>query len=224
MKKLTIFLLCTMFIFLACNKDPDFNYPENTVGSSKIVYYPSVAINGEQLIIIDQGETYIDSGATASLNGEDIEPVVTGEVDSNTPGVYIINYSASNPEGFSASDFRTVVVISTDPQIDANNFSGRYTRTATGVDAVWTKVGRGVYQVDNPGGAGVGVGFIVTLVNYEGNKISIPQQMAFDPSIPGMNTISSNSEEYVAEATPVEVHYALTAGGYGDQLRNFVKK
>ena len=224
MKKLMIFLLCPMFIFLACNKDPDFNYPEGTVGSSKIIYYPSVAIKGEKLVIINQGEAYVDSGATAILNGENIEPVVTGEVDSNTPGVYVLNYSASNPEGFSAADFRSVVVMSTDPQLDANDFSGNYTRSATGVDAVWTKIGRGVYQVDNPGGAGVGVGFIVTLVNYEGNKISIPQQLAFDPSIGGLNTISSNSEEYESESVPVKVHYALTAGGYGDQLRDFVKK
>ena len=138
--------------------------------------------------------------------------------------MYELNYSASNPEGFSVSDFRTVVVISSSPDIDANDFSGSYNRAATGVDAVWTKVGRGVYQVDNPGGAGVGVGFIVTLVNYEDDKISIPRQMAFDPSIGGMNVISSNSEVYNASANPVTVDYALTAGGYGAQLRNFVKK
>jgi len=48
--------------------------------------------------------------------------------------------------------------------------------------------------------------------------------MAFDPSIGGMNVISSNSEVYNAGASPVTVQYALTAGGYGDQVRDFVKK
>ena len=224
MKKLMIFLLCPILFLVACNKEPDFSYPENMVGTSKIIYYPTIAIKGERLIIIDQGTPYTDSGAVAVLNGEDIEPQVEGSVDSNTPGVYELNYSASNPEGFSVTDFRTVVVMSTDEQVSSNDFSGTYNREVTGVDAVWTKVGRGVYQVDNPGGAGVGAGFIVTLVNYEGNEISIPRQMAFDPSIGGMNVISSNSEEYEATASPVMVHYALTAGGYGDQLRDFVKK
>jgi len=224
MKKLMIFLLGPMLFLIACNKEPDFNYPEGTVGSSKIIFYPTIAIKGERLIILDQGTAYTDSGAVAMLNGENVEPVVTGSVDTNTPGVYELNYSASNPEGFSVSDFRTVVVMSNDEQVTANNFSGSYNRAATGVDAVWTKVGRGVYQVDNPGGAGVGVGFIVTLVNYEGNKIAIPRQQAFDPSIGGINVISSNSEVYNATASPVTVQYALTAGGYGDQLRDFVKK
>jgi len=153
MKKLMIFLLGPMLFLIACNKEPDFNYPEGTVGSSKIIFYPTIAIKGERLIILDQGAAYTDSGAVAILNGENIEPVVTGAVDTNTPGVYELNYSASNPEGFSVSDFRTVVVISNDEQVNANNFSGSYNRAATGVDAVWTKVGRGVYQVDNPGGA-----------------------------------------------------------------------
>ena len=193
MKKMMMFLLCPMLIFVACSKEPDFNYPEGTVGISKIIYYPSIAIKGERLIIIDEGTPYTDSGAVATLKGENVEPVVTGSVDSNTPGVYELNYSASNPEGFSVTDFRTVVVIANEEQVNANNFSGSYNRAVTGVDAVWTKVARGVYQVDNPGGAAVGVGFIVTLVNYEGNEIAIPRQEAFDPSIGGMNVISSNS-------------------------------
>jgi hypothetical protein len=224
MKKLMMLLLSPMLFLAACNKEPDFTYPEGTVGSSKIIYYPTIAIKGERLIIIDQGTPYTDSGAVAELNGESVEPVVTGSVDTNTPGVYELDYSASNPEGFSVTDFRTVVVLSTDEQVSSNDFSGSYNRAATGVDAVWTKVGRGVYQVDNPGGAGVGAGFIVTLVNYEGNEIAIPRQMAFDPSIGGMNVISSNSEVYNATASPVTVQYALTAGGYGDQVRDFVKK
>jgi hypothetical protein len=224
MKKMMMFLLCPILMLIACNKEPDFNYPEGTVGISTIINYPTLAIKGERLIILDQGTPYTDSGAVATLKGEPVEPVVTGSVDTNTPGVYELNYSASNPEGFSVTDFRTVVVIANDETVNSNNFSGSYNRAATGVDAVWTKVGRGVYQVDNPGGAAVGVGFIVTLVNYAGNEIAIPRQEAFDPSIGGMNVISSNTESYEATATPIAVHYALTAGGYGDQLRDFVKK
>src|SRR6476661_5838426 len=112
MKKLMLFLLAPTLLCLACNKDPEFDYPEGKVGSSKIIYYPSISIKGERLILLEQGDSYTDSGAVATLNGENVEAVVTGSVDTNTPGVYELNYSASNPEGFSVSDFRTVVVIS----------------------------------------------------------------------------------------------------------------
>ena len=222
MKKLITLLLGPLIFMASCSKEPDFNYPADTVGGSKIIYYPAVKIVGDKLIIIDEGSDFTDPGVTATFKGEDIESTIEGTVDTNTPGVYEINYSASSPNGYSASDFRTVVVMSADEQVTSNDFSGTYKRPATGVNSTWTKTGRGIYQVENPGGAGLGVGFIVTLVNYEGNKIAIPKQNAFDPSLNGLNTISSNSENY-DPGPPATVTYALTAGQYGDQLRNFIK-
>ena len=220
-----LFIVCTGVVFvMGCAKDPSFNYAEGTVGSSKIVYFPSVAIQGDRLIIMDQGGTYTDPGVEAKLNGQDVPVTTTGTVDPATPGVYDIEYSAQSPDGYSASDWRTVVVISTDAAIDANDFTGDYKRDLTGTISAWTKTGRGVYTVDNPGGAGVGAGFIVVVVNYDGDKISIPHQQAFDPSINGLNTISSNSEEYIKTPAPVNYQWALTAGGYGTQLRFFVKQ
>ena len=215
-------MLPALIILASCSKDPVFTDNETNVGSSRVVYFPSVQIKGNRLIIIDQGGTFNDPGVEAKLKGTDVPATVSGTVNANVPGVYNLTYSASSPDGYAASDWRTVVVMSNSAQVSNNDFSGTYTRD-NGVNVYWTKVARGVYQVDNPGGAGVGVGFIVTLVNYDANKISIPRQLAFDPSIGGLNTISSNSEEYNATAVPVTVKYALTAGGYGTQVRNFIK-
>lgn len=220
--KLALFSL-GMILLQACTKEPTFNYATDRVGISRIVYYPSVQIKGERLITLDQGSAFTDPGVEAKLNGQDITTTVSGTVDVNTPGVYELEYSAASPDGFSASDWRTVVVMSNSAEVTNNDFSGPYKRD-NGIDVTWTKTGRGMYSVDNPGGAGVGVGFIVILVNYEGNEISIPKQMAFDPSSGGLNTISSNSELYNATSNPVTVKYALTAGGYGTQVRNFTKQ
>ena len=226
MKNLVIKFLCLslgIVLLQACSKEPTYDDTDDMVGSSKVVYFATVAIKGERLMIIDQGSTFTDPGVTAKLNGQSVPAPVSGTVNVNVPGVYVLEYTASNPEGFTASDWRTVVVMSTSAQVTNNDFSGTYVRD-NGVDVFWTKTGRGVYTVDNPGGAGVGVGFLVTLVNYDGNKISIPQQLAFDPSISGLNTVSSASEVYNPSAVPVSVKYAFLAGGYGTQVRNFTKR
>jgi Domain of unknown function (DUF5011) len=216
-------LLLSIVLLQACSKEPTYDETDDMVGSSKVVYFATVAIKGERLMIIDQGSTFTDPGVTAELNGQPVPAPTSGTVNVNVPGVYVLEYTASNPEGFTASDWRTVVVMSTSAQVTNNNFAGTYVRD-NGVKVFWTKTGRGVYTVDNPGGAGVGVGFLVTLVNYEGNKIAIPQQLAFDPSISGLNTVSSASEVYNASAVPVSVKYAFLAGGYGSQVRNFTKQ
>lgn len=225
MKHIIIKFICIslgIVLLQACSKEPSFDYAEARVGSSKVVFFPTVAIKGERTIIIDQGGTFTDPGVVATLNGAPVEAPSAVTVNTNVPGVYNLEYVATNPEGFTASDWRTVVVISNSAQVTNNNFAGNYLRD-NGVSVIWTKTGRGRYTVENPGGAGVGVGFFVTLVNYDGNKIAIPKQIAPDPSLPGPNTVSSNSEVYNPASVPVSVKYALIAGGYGSQVRNFTK-
>lgn len=212
-----------ILLLQACAKEPSFDYPEGQVGHSKVVNFPSVVIKGERLIIQNQGTPYTEAGADAMLQGQPVQYTTTGSVDVNTPGVYELEYSASSPDGYSASDWRTVVIMSTAADVTNNNFSGTYNRAATGVNATWTKTGRGIYDVDNPGGAAAGVGFIVKLVNYEGTKIAIPRQQAFDPSIGGLNVIQSTNEVYRATAVPITVDWIILAGGYGTGLRTFTK-
>jgi hypothetical protein len=209
--------LLAICILFSCNKH-DFNYPEGTVGISKIVSFPTVSTIGSHLVIIDQGSTYSDSGATATVNGTTVQFTVSGSVDATTPGVYMLNYSAqSTPPGYSASDWRTVVVIGNDVSI--NDFSGTYVRSATGVSSTWTKTADGVYSVENPGGATAGVGLKVIAVNYTGTKITIPQQIS-----PDFGTVSSASESYNLTPLPVTYSWIFFAPNYGTSLRSFVKQ
>jgi hypothetical protein len=210
-------LLIAILAIASCNKGNDFNYPAGTVGISKIVYFPIVSTIGDRLMIIPQGSSFTDPGVDATLNGQATPPTITGTVDPTTPGIYVINYSASNPQGFSASDFRTVVVMGTD--VAANDFSGTYLRAATGVTSTWTKDSTGVYTVENPGGAGVGAGETVVAVNYSGSLISIPQQIS-----PDFGLVSSSSETYTATPSPATYSWIFHAGGYGTGLRTFTKQ
>ncbi|HTS44079.1 MAG TPA: immunoglobulin-like domain-containing protein [Puia sp.] len=212
---LSFFLLALTFLY-SCEKT-DFNYPPGTVGISKIIYFPSVSINGERLIIMDQGGAFTDPGATAILNGQSVQYTTTGTVDPSTPGVYGLQYTATNPEGYSASDWRTVVVIGSD--VAGNDFSGTYLRAATGVTSTWTKDSSGVYSVENPGGASVGAGLHVIAVNYTGTMISIPHQIS-----PDYGEVSSSDETYSLTPPPPTYSWVFHAGGYGTSLRTFVKQ
>jgi len=210
-----IFSIFLMSILFSCNKT-DFNYPTGTVGGSRIVYLPSVTIKGDRLLIINQGATFTDPGADALLNGAPVQFSTTGTVDVNTPGIYDLTYSASNPQGFSASDWRTVVVMGND--ISTNDFSGVYLRAATGVTSTWTKIGDGIYSVENPGGSS-GVGLTVVAVNYTDTKIAIPHQIS-----PDFGEVSSSNETYTLTPAPPKYSWVFHAGGYGTALRTFTKQ
>jgi hypothetical protein len=213
------FGLCLSLItllFTRCAKEETITSTDTQVGISKVVFFPSIAIKGEHLIILTQGATFTEPGVTAILNNQPTQFTTTGTVNTATPGVYNLEYEAKNPEGFSVSDWRTVVVIGND--VEANNFSGTYLRAATGVTSTWTKTAAGVYSVENPGGAAVGAGLKVIAVNYTGNKIAIPKQIS-----PDMGQVSSGSESYTP-GPPATVSYVLFAGGYGTAARTFVKQ
>jgi len=210
-----VFSLFLVTVLFSCNKT-DFNYPDGTVGESKIVYFPSVTIKGDRLMFVTQGTTFTDPGADALLNGTAVQFTTTGTVDANTPGIYELVYAASNPEGFSASDWRTVVVIGND--IVSNDFSGVYLRPATGITSTWTKLEDGIYSVENPGGS-AGVGLTVMAVNYTGTKIAIPHQIS-----PDFGEVSSSDESYTLTPAPPTYSWVFHAGGYGTALRTFVKQ
>ena len=215
------------FTIFSCSKS-NFSYPTGTVGISKIVYFPIISINGPRYTAVVQGSAFNDPGAAAILNGDTTAYTVTGNpgpVSTGTPGVYTLTYTSSNAQGYTASDWRIVVVIpasvASDPVVSTNDFSGVYLRVATGVTSTWTKIGTGVYTVENPGGATAGVGNIAIAVNFSGNIVSIPSQ--YDPNFGA--TISTSSETYNAAASPITYSWVFNdAPTYGSSLRTFTKQ
>jgi hypothetical protein len=212
-----IIILSAVCLLTACNKDSVSNTGDR-VGMSKITYYPEIATVGDRLIILSQGASYSDAGAKATVNGTEAKYETAGNVNTATPGIYVLQYTAVNSDGFSASDFRTVVVIGND--VAANDFSGTYARDINNITSTWTKTANGVYTVDNPGGAASGVGYKVVVVNYTGNKITIPRQIAVDPSTGNAGVVSSSNEVYSGS----KYQWVFLAGGYGTGVRTFIKQ
>src|ERR1700750_929604 len=110
MKTGSIFISALMMVFLfACNKT-DFDYPPDTVGSSKIIYFPAITLNGKEAMSTVMGTPFNDPGAKATVNGTDVPVTVSGTVNTGQVGLYILTYTAANSAGYTASTQRIVVV------------------------------------------------------------------------------------------------------------------
>lgn len=177
--RITIYSILLAFCFIVitgCEKDYDSFI-------TKVTYYPTIEVIGDQFMTNPLGEPFTDPGVIVTIGDEQVEPdEVTGSVDVNTPGVYTITYSKVNEDGFSATEHRYVGVI--DPGVIGNDFSGEYQRTQYGSNttpsgiAVWTKITEGLYTNNNVGGVPDNNSFVydVYVFNVIDNKIMVPAQ------------------------------------------------
>jgi len=210
-------LLVGMMLF-SCQKDK-FNYKPGYVGSSKITIYPTIEVQGDDYIIVAKGGTFTDPGAKATAGAATV-PVTATAVNTNTPGVYTVTYTATNTDGFSATASRHVVVYSTDASAQGHDYSGKYARSTNGSVAVWTKIAPGVYSVFNPGGA-PGTNLTVIAFNDTGSHVFIPQQNASDGS---PTSSAQESSTPGPNGTLASYKWEIVNPGYGTSVRTFNKQ
>jgi hypothetical protein len=206
-----ILLVCAAALVSSCERDLE------TEGiTTKITYYPVITLAGEQWNTIMVGETFSDPGVTAMEGDTEIDVVITGDVvDVNTPGVYTIEYTATNVDGYSATERRYVGVIT--PDVVGVDLTGAYKRTAgaLGVSTV-KKIGDGFYSSDNVGGVATpGPGTTVYFYHYEGNKLGVPPQV-----VAGSLFSCTNATVNIG----VSYSWVVINSGYGTALRTFVKQ
>lgn len=72
---------------------------------------PTITLNGANTLIIAQGSTYNEAGATAidKVDGA-VDVTISGTVDTSTPGAHIITYLATDNNGNTASATRSITV------------------------------------------------------------------------------------------------------------------
>lgn len=119
---------------------------------SVVTYFAELTLNGEDFIKLSVGDTYTEPGYTATEGEEDITDrvVISGTVDTTTPGFYDLTYSVANTDGFSVTDTRQVMVV------DPNNFASAYfgetaigSRHYTDAPVVISDNGDGTYTIDD---------------------------------------------------------------------------
>ncbi len=177
MKKKYLFLFITFGAAIAsCNKDKIIDTPD-MVGISKVTYYPIFDITGGQNISLVLGSTFTDPGVKASAGGADIPVVISGSVDVSTVGLYVLTYTATNKDGFSASATRNVFVIPS-AEVPGVDLSGSYMTTGGTPNATITKVAPGVYFTDNCWGNGSLAIIPAYFICPDGTTPVIPFQVA----------------------------------------------
>ncbi|WP_274473809.1 immunoglobulin-like domain-containing protein [Mangrovimonas aestuarii] len=107
-----VFLFAVVISFSACQTDD----------SEDVSFVTEYAVfEYEPEIVLELGSTF-EPSAVATQGGTPLEVIVSGDVDTNTVGVYDVAYSAVNSDGFEASAFQKVVVH--DPSIVGTDVSG----------------------------------------------------------------------------------------------------
>ena len=220
MKKLIIFSFLVAAFMVSCN-EADIVDNDHQVGISKVTNYPIMTIHGAQFISIAVGTAFTDPGASAEAGGVTVDVAVSGSVNTNTPGVYTITYTATNVDGFLVTNSRLVGVYNASAA--ANDFSGSYARSTNQSLAVWTKVAPGMYTVFNPGGA-PGTNLTIHAFNPSGFIINVPPQ----PDSAGGTTSCSNSAGgpniTYNPGPPAQYSWIVLNAGYGASVRNFTKQ
>lgn len=198
------------FLFMvSCEKERE------TENISRITYYPAITVKGELWYTIDVGGSFTDLGATAKEGESDIEVTVEGSVDTNTPGVYTITYTAVNRDGYSASAYRSIGVIS--PNVKNTDMSGTYRRNAAAMGFTEiTKVSDNFYYCNNVGGvASPDPSLGVYFYHYDTGKLGVPIQFT-----PGNIFQCTNATVELG----VKYSWVVINSGYGAALRTFIKQ
>jgi hypothetical protein len=96
---------------------------------------PIITLDGNTLVSLDVGSTYVESGAFAQDDVDGgVTVVMSGAVDTNTPGTYTITYTATDSAGNVTTTTRTVTVgsgTSTDTTIPSEVITTPDTTTTT---------------------------------------------------------------------------------------------
>jgi hypothetical protein len=172
--KISLILLIAIIAGASCNKSSNFNYPAGTVGISKIVYFPELQLTGDNVVSVVMAATYTDPGATATINGQSVTTTTSGTVNTSQVGLYFLTYSASNPQGYSATAQRLVVVIPSaeTPGVD---LSGIYASSGE-TNVTINKLAPGVYYTPNCWGDGSAAIIPAYFISTDGTSVSIPLQ------------------------------------------------
>lgn len=183
---------------------------------SEITEYANFEMTGDSFIYWQVGTPFVDPGVMATAGGEELEVEISGSVDSQTPGVYNLTYSAVNSDGFPASVSRLVAI--GDKEVAFNrDLSGAYL-TGTRSNTV-TITSPGVYQNSDvlPNN-----GISVFMVDLGNGSLIIPSQPSRFGSVAADPTVNADSFGVLNSESSFTL--SLKIGGNPIFVRTFLKQ
>lgn len=184
---------------------------------SEITEYAEFEVMGGQYMYIPVGTAFEDPGVTATAGEDELEVQISGAVDAETPGVYVINYTAVNADGFPATTTRYVAVGNEEVAL-SRDLSGVYS-VGSSTNTI-TQIQPGFYLNSDtlpPNGIDV---FMVDLGN--GSLVIPPQSSPFgqvfaDPSINPESSVTLSED-----GNTIVINQSI--GSFGIFSRTFVKQ
>ena len=183
---------------------------------------PVITLNGDSVIEIYMGSTFVDPGATATdeEDGDISNSIqVSGSVDTNTHGTYVLAYNVTDSDGNSAT-----VVVRTINVVDDVNPSLELTITASlsGDDDVPDIGDTITYDIilSNTGNTNFsGIFTNVIASDFNGNGVTLTTQpFLFPVRIIVIMVIQSPENRHIYRATYDITQQALDSGGLTLQL------
>ncbi len=123
---------------------------------------PVITLVGEETVFVEQGEEYLDAGATAldETDGDiTLNIVISSTLDINTPGEYSVTYNVSDEAGNFATEISRTVIVNTPQNVLTETILIR-----NGADVVY----HGTVDFPESG--------VVDIVDNEGNMHSVNSQ------------------------------------------------
>ena len=116
MKKVLYMMALAVIALAGCQK-------VTTEGMTSITYYATLTIEGGSTVVVDKGVPFTEPGYSAVLEGEDVsnQVKIVSNVNTAKSGIYSINYSIANKDGFAKNATRTVIVVDPNHPVE-----GRY--------------------------------------------------------------------------------------------------
>lgn len=194
--KYILILLILTIGFGSCDRDL-----ESEGLTEGVIRFPSIIMNGDEVISLKVGDTYQDEGAKALLGTDDITGQLTteGNVDTSVPGVYLLDYSVSvvNELDEQSSVSATRFVIVTAEDAINTDLSGDYKGTGFSANPKVVRVTKlldGYYNIEDVLSSGNGIS--VNFAHVGGNEIIIPDQTT------GFGNVNTTSPGTAATLTP----------------------
>ena len=205
MKKIIIaaFGLLTLYI-VGCKKEDNVskvvNVSEPTLSLPGGIYY-SINVGGSLPTIAGSAyDSVLKESYPLKIEGAE-------DIDNTTPGLYIVQATATNKNGYKT--FQNVYVAVTNIPAPYD-LSGEYLRSATGGIANVQEVANGLYLTDNVGGVAAASNpsliFPVLFVHIKDTVIDLPAQVT------PVGTIEA-VEEKLSYAPDTAYQYRLSKGG-----------
>jgi len=110
----TMLFAAVAFVMASCSDD-------ESEGKSRITYYPTIEIQGDDPVVVAKGSAYTDPGYVSIMGGQDVSDKVTlsGVPDTNKSGDYTVTYTTTkNEDGFGATATRRVIVVDANDPVE----------------------------------------------------------------------------------------------------------